>query len=399
MTGQDHADVIVVGGGVVGLWIALRTAQGGARVTVVDPVAGRGASWTAAGMLAPVTEYTYGEDSLLALTLLAAAQYPAAVADLAEVSGTDAGYRQCGALEVGWDAADLLALRELSIRREQLGLTATPLTSRQLRKVEPGLAAGLPGGTLASDDHQVDNRRMVCALLTAVTALGVRIIAQRVARLRTDDLRCTGVQVADGALLDAEAVVVAAGAYSGRLSGLPHRVRVPVRPVKGQTLRLRCSEPVVEHIIRGRVRGTPVYVVPRADGEIVLGASTEETGFESTPRTGAVHDLLRDATVLVPGLTETTWVEVSTGLRPGTPDNLPLVGPTDVRGLWLATGHYRNGILLAPLTGAVIAAGITGTPVGGWLAGETVPQVVAEMSPERFSGSTLSPSALAGGRR
>jgi len=153
-------------------------------------------------------------------------------------------------------------------------------------------------------------------------------------------------------------------------------VRVPVRPVRGQTLRVRTRDPVLERMVRGRVRGVPVYIVPRADGEIVIGASSEEAGFDDRPRTGAVHDLLRDATLLVPGLAETEWVEVSTGLRPGTPDNGPVVGWTAVEGLLVATGHYRNGVLLAPFTGSAVATLLEGGPMCAEL---------APFGPDRFA--------------
>lgn len=376
-------DVVVIGSGVIGLWSAFRAAERGARVTVVDPSPGRGASWTAAGMLAPVTEYGYGEDALLSLTLAAAAGYPAAVADLAAASGRDPGYRACGAIEVAWDAADLAGLRDLNARRAQLGLESNLLTGRELRRLEPGLAPGLPGGVFAADDHQIDNRRMLAALFTAVAAAGVRVLEQAVASVTVVDGRCRGVVLDDGSALVGGAVVLAAGAHSGRLPGVPGRLRPPVRPVKGQTLRLRSVEPIVRRTVRGRVRGVPVYVVPRADGEIVIGASSEEAGFDVSPRAGAVHDLLRDALLLVPGLAEARWGEVSTGLRPGTPDNGPVVGVTDVDGLVLATGHHRNGVLLAPLTGAAVAA---------VLADEPVPDVLRPFGPDRFTARTLVPS-------
>lgn len=371
----ENRDVVVVGGGVVGLWIAFRTAQRGATVTVVDPAPGRGASRTAAGMLAPVTEYGYGEDALLTLNLAAAVGYPAAVSDLTEAAGADLGYRACGAIEVAWDSADLAGLRQLDARRASLGLSTRLLDRRDLRRLEPGLAPGLPGGVLAADDHQVDPRRMTAALLRALEASSVQVVEATVTELVQTAGRVTGVVTDNGGRLPAAAVVLAAGAASGRLPGLPQAVRVPIRPVKGQTLRLRTREPVLERMVRGRVRGVPVYIVPRADGEIVVGASSEEAGFDDKPRTGAVHDLLRDATLLVPGLAETEWVEVSTGLRPGTPDNGPVVGWSDVEGLLVATGHYRNGVLLAPFTASAVATLLE----GGAMCAEFAP-----FGPDRF---------------
>ena len=368
--------MLVVGGGVVGLWTAFRAAERGASVVVLDPSPGQGASWTAAGMLSPVTEYAYGEDALLRLNLAAAQHFPSAVADVEAASGLDAGYERSGALEVAWDAADLDGLRDLDAARTRLGLQTRLLGGRELRQVEPGLAPGLPGGVLAADEAQVDNRKLVAALLAGLDRLGVVVVRARVLELLVASGRVTGVLTNIAGSLVAEAVVLAAGAATSRLPGLPEHLRVPVRPVKGQTIRVRTEEPVVSQVIRGRVRGVPVYVVPRSGGEIVIGASSEEAGFDALPRTGVVHDLLRDAVLLVPGLAETEFVEVSTGLRPGTPDNGPVVGRTDVEGLILATGHYRNGILLSPLTGAAVA---------GLLAGDAVPDVLVPFGPDRFA--------------
>jgi glycine oxidase len=181
------------------------------------------------------------------------------------------------------------------------------------------------------------------------------VLEDRVAEVEVRDGRAVGVRLAGGAEVRAGTVVVAAGAWSRRVGGLPPEVAPRVRPVKGQTLRLRAAADLLRHVVRGAVRGNPVYLVPRADGEIVLGASSEEAGFDVRPRAGAVYDLLRDAQALVPELSEAEFVEVSTGLRPGSPDNAPLLGSAGLDGLVLATGHYRNGILLAPVTGDEIA--------------------------------------------
>jgi len=159
--------------------------------------------------------------------------------------------------------------------------------------------------------------------------------------------------------------VLAAGAWSRAVGGLPEDLRPPVRPVKGQTLRLRGPADHLTHVVRGSVKGNAVYIVPRADGEIVVGASSEEAGFDDRPRTGPVYELLRDAATLVPALTETTFVEVDTGLRPATPDNAPILGPTRLPGLVMATGHYRNGVLLTPVTADEIAALVAGDSNAG----------------------------------
>jgi glycine oxidase len=348
-------DVIVVGGGVIGLAVAWRCAQRGLGVAVVDPAPGSGASRTAAGMLAPVTELHYEGAELLALNVESARRYPDFAAELTATTGIDVGYRACGTVQAAWDAADLAELRALHDFQATLGVTSQLLTGGELRDAEPALAAGLPGGLYAAGDHQVDNRRLHAALLAAAGAAGVELIEDRVAEVDTRGDRVVGAALAGGARMAAGTVVIAAGAWSRQLGGLPPGAAPLVRPVKGQTVRLRGPEDLLRHVVRGAVRGSPVYLVPRADGEIVLGASSEEAGFDVRPRAGAVYELLRDAQTLVPELSEVEFVEVSTGLRPGSPDNAPLLGPGALPGLVLATGHYRNGILLAPVTGDEIA--------------------------------------------
>lgn len=370
-------DVVVIGAGAIGLWTAFRLARDGARVALADPEPGRGATWTAAGMLAPLTEYTYGEESLLALNTAAADRYDADAAALADASGRDPGYRRTGAIEAAWDAADLEALHDLAQRRAALETPVERLSSRALRAAEPALAPGLAGGYLAPDDHQIDNRMMVEALLSALDRLGAAIHRGDVARIALEGERAVGADLADGRRLRGDWTVLAAGARSGSLAADVPGAALPIRPVKGQTLRLRVDQPMLRHVVRGRVRGAPVYLVERAHGEVVIGASSEEAGFDCRPRAGAVHDLLRDAVLLAPELAEAQWVEVSTGLRPGTPDNGPIVGPLgDVGRLIAAGGHYRNGVLLAPITADGVAAHIGGVPG---------PAPLAPFGPQRFA--------------
>jgi glycine oxidase len=345
------SDVVVVGAGLIGLAVAWRAGQHGMTVTIVDPAPGLGACRAAAGMLAPVTELHYEGRDLLTLSLDSAARYPAFIAELTQAAGASAagvGYQRCGTLAVAWDAADLAGLRDLHAFQASCGVASELLSARDLRAMEPALAADLPGGLWAPDDHQVDPRLLHAALLTVVTRTGATRTGATMLPGRVTGLRPGGgVRTDSGESLAAGTVVLAAGAWSGAL------VDVPVRPVKGQTLRLRAS-PALNHVVRGTVRGSPVYLVPRSDGSLVVGASSEEAGFDMRPRTGAVFDLLRDAQALVPELSEAEFVEVSTGLRPGTPDNAPLIGHGPVPGLILATGHYRNGVLLTPLTADLV---------------------------------------------
>ena len=369
-------DVLVIGGGVIGLGIAWRCAQRGLQVTVVDPAPGSGASSAAAGMLAPATELHYGEQALLQLNLDSARRYPEFAAELAATSGQDVGYRASGALVAAWDDADLASLRDLQAFGSALGLATELLTSREIRQREPALASAVAGGLYAPDDHAVDNRRLHAALLQAVRMSGGELRRERVVALETSDARVTGVLTDPEHAVSADTVVLAAGAWSAQLPEPRGVALPPIRPVKGQTLRLRVpGPPLLRHVIRGTIKGSPVYLVPREDGELVVGASSEEVGFDLVPRAGAVYELLRDAQSLVPLLGEGQFVEVSTSVRPGSPDNAPIIGPSSNPGLVLATGHYRNGILLTPVTADGIADLIT---TG------SLPDVLAGFGADRF---------------
>jgi glycine oxidase len=374
-------EVVIVGGGVIGLAIAWRAALGGLSVTVVDPSPGRGASWAAAGMLAAVTEVQYGEDALLALNLASAERYPSFVAELEEATGLDVGYRTCGTLAVAFDGDDKAVLDELQTFQLRLGLKAEHLTGRECRRLEPMLAPGVRAGLLVHGDHQVDNRRLVAALLTAAKRSGVKVLENDAAAVVVGPDRVEGVEVADGVRLAAETVVLAAGCWSAAIRGLPPGSVPPVRPVKGQILRLRGPQdpPFLSHNLRCLVAGGHVYLVPRADGEVVVGATGEEQGFDTTVTAGGVRQLLHDAWQVVPGIAELELVECRAGLRPGSPDNAPMLGPAaGLEGLVVATGHYRNGILLTPITADAIAELlITGHP----------PDLIGPFTPDRFACS------------
>jgi glycine oxidase len=374
-------DVLVIGGGVIGLGIGWRGAQRGLRVTVLDPAPGSGASAAAAGMLAPVTELHYGEQSLLRLNLDSARRFPEFAAELAAATGLEVGYRPSGALVAAWDDADLASLRDLQSYGSSLGVTTELLSGREMRRREPALAPAVAGGLFAPGDHAVDNRRLHAALLEAVRRSGGDLQPERVVALRGSADRVTGVRTDRGRTISAEVVVLAAGAWSAQLSdpggvGLP-----PIRPVKGQTLRLRVPGPsLLRHVVRGTIKGSPVYLVPRDDGELVVGASSEEAGFDLQPRAGAIYELLRDAQSLVPLLGEAHFAEVSTSVRPGSPDNAPIIGRSAVAGLVFATGHYRNGILLTPVT----ADGVADLLTTG-----SLPDILSGFSPDRFVPGTV----------
>ncbi|MBB0242952.1 glycine oxidase ThiO [Streptomyces alkaliphilus] len=375
-------DVLVIGGGIIGLVVAWRAAERGLRVTVVDPEPGGGAARVAAGMLAAVTELHHGEEELLELNLASSARWPAFADELADAAGVGdgsaLGYRRCGTLAVALDADDRAELRDLHALQTRCGLQARWLTGRECRRLEPMLAPGVRGGLRVEDDHQVDPRPVVDALLIAAERAGVVFVRREARGVWSRSGRVGGAVLADGARLAAGRVVVAAGSRGGRLEGLPEEARPPVRPVKGQVLRLRMPTgiPFLSRTVRAVVRGSHVYLVPRESGELVIGATSEEQGWDTTVTAGGVYELLRDAHELVPGLTELPLVEAVAGLRPGTPDNAPLLGGTGTPGLLIAGGHHRNGVLLAPITGDLMAE---------YLTTGTMPERGRPFSPERFA--------------
>jgi glycine oxidase len=337
--------VVVVGAGVIGLACAWRCAQAGMRVLVLERSGspGDGASGAAAGMLAPVTEAEFGEEALLRLNLAGATLWPAFAAELSERSGLDTGYRASGALVAAADRDDAEELRRLFAFQQSLGLDVRWLGGRECRRLEPRLSPRVPGGILSAQDRQVEPRAVVRALRAAFEAAG-------------GELRC-GVDV-DAAEIGAPHVVLAAGCWSG----------APVRPVKGQILRLR-GGPLSERL----VRTLRCYVVSRAGGEVVVGATVEERGFDTTVTAEGVFGLLEAAREVLPDVGELEFVEAAARLRPGTPDNAPLIGTRD--GLIWATGHHRNGVLLAPITAQAVAA---------MVAGERPPEAVEPFEPNRF---------------
>jgi glycine oxidase len=393
-TGAPHADVVVAGGGVIGTAIAWRAAAAGLRVILVDPQAGDGASLVAAGMLAPVSEALFGEDALLRLNLLAVRRFPAFAAELEELTGQRVGLRREGTLAVAHDAGDHAALLRLVAFRRSLGLDAEELGGPECRALEPFLAPDVRGGALFAGDWSVDNRRYAAALGQAAAAAGVRTVRGRVSGVLARGGRACGVELAGDdpppdlagrpAVLGCDTVIVAAGCWSGAIGGLPEPLATAVRPVKGQLLRLRRPAgmpPVLSRTVRATVRGAEVYLVPRADGEMIVGATSEERGPDRTVTAGAVHDLLHDAMSVLPVASELALAETCAGLRPGTPDNGPLAGATGLDGLLAATGHFRNGILLSAVTADAVVA---------WLTGQPAEPEWAPFSPARFTAGVRS---------
>jgi glycine oxidase len=361
----DVFDVAIVGGGVIGLSCAWRLARRGARVAVLERgELGGGATRVAAGMLAPVGELSFGEPELLELTLAAARLYPGFVAELEAASGMTTGYERLGALHVALDRDEAAHLRRVHELQRSLELEAEWLPPRRCRELEPGLAPSFHGGVFAAGEATVDPRALSRALAAALAAAGaeVRTGVEAVEGI-FDGERLSGVRVRATAGSDrgdgtageylAETMILAGGAWSGAAEWLPEHARPRVRPVKGQVLELRRrdGEPPARHILASE----RVYLVPRPDGRLIAGATVEEMGFDTAVTAGGVHELLREAYRLLPDVAEMELLDAIAGLRPGTPDNLPLVGRGEIEGLVLATGHYRNGILLAPLAAEAVA--------------------------------------------
>jgi glycine oxidase len=354
MSMTPQADLAVVGGGIIGLAVAWRARQRGLSVVVLErgAVGEDCACRVAAGMLAPVSEVEFGEASQLMLKLgvRSASLWPAFAAELG------VGLRRSGTLLVAHDNDEARELERQLALRESLGLSVIRLRPSEARALEPALAPGVRLAVEAPDDDSVDPRHMLAALRRACGLAGVQIREHSpVVRLETDDecASATGVTLADGSSVRTAQVVLAAGAWSGEIGGLPAHARIPVRPVKGQILRLRDREG--PGLMARVLRFEGGYLVPRDDGGYVLGATVEECGFEREPNVRGVYELLRAAREIVPGVLELQIDELSVGFRPATPDNVPVIGRGALRGLFWATGHHRNGILLAPLTAELLA--------------------------------------------
>jgi glycine oxidase len=354
-------DVAVVGGGAIGLAVAWRASQRGLRVVVLErDRPGAGTSRVAAGMLAPVAEASPIERRLLPLGLASAELYPGVVAELREVSGLDPGYLPCGTLLVARDRDEAEALeREFELRRS-LGLEVKRVRPTAARELEPALAPTVRLGLVASGDHAVDPRTLTEALAVAVGRSGGEIRTGVAVRSVAGD----GVKLEDGDEISAEQVVIAAGVWSDALGGIPEHARVPLHPVKGQIVRIH--DPAGPGLLTRVLRMPGGYLVPRGDGRYVLGATMEERGFDTSVTAGALFELLRDASELVPGVSELVIDELAAGLRPATPDNLPAIGPAAVAGIHWAVGHYRHGILLAPITAELIAEVLVGSELPEW---------------------------------
>lgn len=392
--GALAADVAVIGGGVVGHSIAWEARRSGRTVLVIDDAPGSGASWAAAGMLAPVSELHYQEEELLELMLAASALWPGFASGLANAGG-DPGYLTTPTLAVGADAADRRALMDLRAVQQANGLTVEPLTIREARSREPLLGPAISCALDTPADHQVDPRLLLASLRRALAGDRFAVPAKATGLLWADGA-VAGVQLAGGGTVTATETVVANGLHAAALGGLPPGLGLPLRPVHGDILRLAVPQhlrPLVGSTVRGLVHGVPVYIVPRQDGTVVIGATQREDSLAgpTAVSAGGVYQLLRDAQALVPGVAELELLESTARARPATPDNAPLLGRVPaadspaadggtaghVQGLIIATGFFRHGILLAPAAAAICRDLMDGHADPRW----------APFNPSRFSGS------------
>lgn len=346
-------DVIVVGAGLIGLSIAFELAERGAGVRVYDRAEpARAASWAGAGMLAPYTE-RLTDESMLAFCAASLREYPGFVARITDAGGIDAHLRLDGVLYAAFEAGEMESLRRHSVQLHARGVRCELVDRRTALADEPWLGGALAGGLLKHDEGQVDNRRLGRALAAACEARGVRIEQSFFMEVECDSRRVLGVR-SDRGFNGARAVVNACGAWAAQLRGLPRSCVPPIEPIKGQMIALS----VPSGFVRRPTWVPGAYLVPRDDGRLLIGATVESSGFDERVTAEGVHELLHAALDAAPSLGSFTITESWAGLRPGTPDGLPLLGPTDIEGFLLATGHYRNGILLAPMTARAIADAI-----------------------------------------
>jgi glycine oxidase len=342
--------VAIIGAGVVGLGIAWRLAARGAFVEVFDRgAAGAGATHAAAGMLAACAEAEPGEEALIALGRESQARWPSFAAEILQASGIDVELRTEGTLVVALTADDQARLHHHLVFQHKLGLPLQWITAAETRRREPHLAGKLAGAVWSPEDHQVDNRKLALALRIAAEGMGAIVREHTpVKEISITDGRADGVILADETRISADVVVLAAGAWSRGIAGLPHEQRPPVRPIKGQMLALRMdpNAPLLNHV----VRAPGVYLVPRRDGRLIVGATVEEKAFDTSLTAGGLLTLLEAGWRAVPSIEELPIEEMWVGHRPGSRDDAPILGRGPVDGLIYATGHHRNGILLAPVT-------------------------------------------------
>ncbi len=376
-------DVVIVGGGTIGLSIGFELVREGTPVTIFERgTAGRGTSWQAAGMLAPDAEIGFEELELYRLNRESLRRWPDFASRVEGASGIDVDYRDEGTLIVADDRDSAEALRRLYGFQQEQGLDVEWLTGEDAREIEPFVAPRLSAAIYSSTDHQVDNRQLLRALRVAFEAEGGTLHEDTPVEAVLPDEDAPAVRTEDDTRVEASRIVVASGVWSRELGGLTPDAQPPVRPVKGQMIQLQRKPPFdLQHVIRG----PDAYLAPKSNGRIVVGATSEEMGFDTTVTAGGLYDLLEGAWEVVPGIYDLPVEDTWAGLRPASRDHAPLLGETSVPGVIMATGHYRHGILLTPVTAEEIANLVRTGETSSWL---------EPFSPMRFSDAQ-SPHSLA----
>jgi glycine oxidase len=341
-------DVAIAGGGVIGGAIALELSRAGMRVGVFDrQEPGKEASWASAGILSPAPE-SPAMFAMVPLGKMSLSLYPEFVARVEEISGKNTGFRANGTLEALFSADSKAELSTIIALHHGLGLKAEPLRASEARELEPALSEDVEAAVLRPEECSVDNRALTSAVLEAARRSGAEIIPDHEIRaIWREEQRCAGL-ILQNEKVEAKWTIVAAGCFSAAIDGVA--AYAPVRPAKGQIVALRAEDVKMERVLWGE----HIYLVPRNDGRILAGATVEYVGFDKRTTAGGIEKILSAAIGLAPGLANARIEESWAGLRPDSPDHLPILGPTDIDGLLMATGHFRSGILLTPITARLI---------------------------------------------
>jgi glycine oxidase len=379
MSNPNTFDVAIIGGGLIGTAVAFELTARNLRVTVLDrQQPGRESSWAAAGMLAPGPDSpdSHGSTKLVPLAKESLRLYPQFVAAIEQASAKPTGLAREGTLEIFYGASGEAARDNFVAEHRRMGLSAEPIHLESARKMEPSLNSTAGAAAWLPDEATVDPRALMDAVLSAAANRGAQIRADcAVTSLLVDGGRCAGI-VAGGQRISAGHVVLTAGCFSGAMEDGIARY-APTRPVRGQMISLRHPDVRLTRVLRS----ASGYLVPRLDGRILAGSTLEEAGFAKSVTPAGLQKILSAALELAPALAKAEILETWAGLRPGTPDDLPILGPTDTVGLIVATGHYRNGVLLAPITAKLVRE---------WITVGKVTAAMEAFSPLRFQNRAVS---------
>jgi glycine oxidase len=366
---MNRYDAVIAGGGVIGASIALELAGAGLHVALFDAnQPGKEASWASAGMISPAPE-NLGSIPFMPISLASVALYPEFIRKVEELSGIDVGYRQDGAIDALLDGNVEEELSTVIALQHGVGLRAEALNAQQAREMEPALSEAIEAAIFRPDEASLDNRAFTEAVLKAAQRIGVKIFAGNGAKaIWKENGRCKGLILQNGQV-EAKSTIIAAGCFSAQIEGVA--AYAPVFPAKGQMIALRCETVEIRRVLWLE----HTYLVPRNDGRIIAGSTIERTGFDRNVTAGGIKKILSEVLQLAPGLEKAQIEETWAGLRPDSPDHLPILGPTDLDGLLIATGHFRSGILLAPITARLMRE---------WICSQTVSVDWERFSPLRF---------------